>query len=166
MKIPFTFLLIMSVAHATYSQDTDKSTMKRYTKVPEGYLMVLHQGDNVFEQLEIFAQQENIPAANFTGMGFVDVTFGFFDFKTKQYDPKEFKGVELASMHGTIAWKEGKPNVHSHGVAGDKSFKAHAGHILSATVSTGSLEIMLIIHDKRLERKKDESIGADVLEIE
>jgi predicted DNA-binding protein with PD1-like motif len=156
--------LTMIATQSAYTQNT--GTRSRYIKVPSGYLMVLREGDNVFEQLENFARKENIPAANFTGMGFVDVTFGFFDFKTKEYKPKEFKQVELASMHGTIAWKDGQPSIHSHGVAGDKSFNAYAGHILSATVSTGSLEIMLMIHDKRFERKKDESIGADVLEIE
>ncbi len=166
MKFLIPMFLIVSITHAGYCQGVDNNTMKRYTKVPNGYLMVLRQGDNVFEQLENFAKQENIPSASFTGMGFVDVTFGFFDFKTKQYDPKEFKGVELASMHGTIASKDGKPSIHSHGVGGDKSFRAYAGHILSATVSTGSLEIMLVIHDKQFQRKKDEALGGDVLEIE
>jgi len=166
MKLPLASSLIIIITHTSFCQNVDKNEVKRYTKVPNGYLMVLRQGDNIFQSLENFAIQEKIPAANFSGMGFVDVTFGFFDLKTKQYDPKEFKGMELASMLGTIAWKDGKPSIHSHGVGGDKSFQAYGGHILSTTVSTGSVEIMIIIHDKPFQRKKDEALGADILEIE
>lgn len=166
MKLLATLAVLLTLIHVTSAQDMSKEPSKRYTKVPDGYLMVLRMGDSVFDELEKFAKQEKIPAANFTGMGFADVTFGFFDSKTKEYTPKEFQKVELASMHGTIAWKDGKPSIHSHGVCGDQSFQAHAGHILSATVSTGSLEIMIVVHDKTLQRKKDELIGADVLQID
>ena len=159
------FLLLFflfTIAMKAQSQETGNT---RYTKVPSGYLMVLRQGDDVFAELEKFALRENVPSANFTGMGFVDITFGFFNQQTKSYDPKAFKGVELASMHGTIARKDGKASIHSHGVVGDKTFQAFAGHILGAIVGTGSVEILLTIHDKPFERKKDEAIGADVLDI-
>ena len=33
-------------------------------------------------------------------------------------------GQELANMTGTIAWKEGKPSIHAHGVVTDGSFQA------------------------------------------
>ncbi|MEZ0611863.1 PPC domain-containing DNA-binding protein [Fibrella sp. WM1] len=139
---------------------------KRYTKVPAGYLMVLQQGDNVFEQLETLARQESIPSATFTGLGFVTIQFGFFDFKKKEYKPKTFTDVELTSLTGSLAWQEGKPSIHAHGVVGDAQFKAHAGHILSATVSTGSVEIMITVHPQRLERKMDEKLGANVLSLD
>ena len=138
---------------------------KKYTKVPTGYLMVLTQGDNILEHLEAFATAENVPSANFTGMGFVNITFGYFDAKTKKFDPKEFKDVELASMNGSIAWQDGKPSIHMHGVVAGDDFVAYGGHILSGTVGTGSLEIMIIVHDKRLERVKDDKLGANVLQV-
>jgi uncharacterized protein len=143
-----------------------QSSVKRYTKVVHGYLMVLRHNDNVFEQLENFARTEKIPSANFTGMGFVDIRFGFFDFETKKYDPKDFKSVELVSMHGTIAWKKDSASIHAHGVVADKTFQAFGGHILQANVGTGSVEILITVHDKTFERKKDESIGADVLNLD
>lgn len=148
-----------------YAQNKSMDNAKRYVKVPTGYLMVLRQGDSIFEQLEKFANAEEIPSANFTGMGFVDITFGFFDFQAKKFNPKDFRAVELASMHGTIAWKKDSVAIHAHGVVGDKNFQSFAGHILAATVGTGSVEIMVIPHDQRLFREKDERIGADVLMI-
>ena len=143
-----------------------QSPVKRYTKVPVGYLMVLRQHDNVLMQLENFARMEKIPSASFTGMGFVDITFGFFDFVTKKYEPKDFKSVELVSMHGTIAWKEDLASIHAHGVVADKTFQAFGGHILNANVGTGSVEILITVHDKNFQREKDSSIGADVLTLD
>lgn len=157
--------LLVGLHTGLYSQQKNMDSGKRYVKVPAGYLMVLRQGDNIFEQLEKFAQVEKIPSANFTGMGFVDITFGFFDFQSKKYNPRDFSKVELASMHGTIAWKSDTVAIHAHGVVGDSNFQSFAGHILKATVSTGSVEIMLIPHDQRFVRKKDNAIGADVLQI-
>ncbi|WP_442591367.1 PPC domain-containing DNA-binding protein [Pedobacter sp. AW31-3R] len=138
----------------------------RYTKTPTGYLMVLRQGDDVFKEIEKMAVAEKIPSANLTGMGFVNAKFGFFDFKKKEYKPKDFQQVEMGSMTGSIAWQKDKPSLHVHGVVTDASFKAWGGHLLSATVSTGSLEIMVIVHDKRLERKMEEPLGANVLQLQ
>jgi len=161
MKTHLTLIFLLLVSIKSFAQPD-----LRYIKVPAGYLMVLRQGDDVFQEIEKMAIRENIPSANFSGMGFVNVTFGFFDQKTKEYKPKEFKNVELASMLGTIAWENGKPSLHAHGSAAGKSFKAVAGHMLEASVSTGSLEILVTVHDQKLERKKEESIGAKVLQLD
>jgi predicted DNA-binding protein with PD1-like motif len=155
-------ILIFTIMDA--SAQKTQPEIARYTKVPAGYLMVLRQGDNIFDELETLAKNENIPSANFTGMGFVNMTFGFFDFDKKEYNPKkEFKDVELASMHGSIAWQKGKVSVHAHGTVTGKDFMAYGGHILSGTVSTGSLEIIVTVHDKKFERIKEEKLGANVL---
>ncbi|PMD94563.1 DNA-binding protein [Siphonobacter sp. BAB-5405] len=162
-----TLLTVSMLALGTSTAQQKKSdSMKRYTKVPAGYLMVLRQDDDVLKQLEAFAEQEKIPSASFTGMGFVNVTFGFFNFETKEYDPQEFKGVELASMTGTIAWQKGKVSLHTHGVVTDKTFAAYGGHILAASVGTGSVEILITVHDKKLERVMEQPLGANVLHLE
>lgn len=155
----------MLTNHNTMAQ-TGSNTTTKYRKVPAGYLMVLTQGDSIMAELEKLAVNQNLPAANFTGMGFVNIQFGYFDFTEKKYHPKNFDNVELASMHGTIAWQKGKVSIHAHGVVGDKDFNARAGHILAATVSTGSVEILITTHDKKLERIKDEELGANVLTLD
>jgi predicted DNA-binding protein with PD1-like motif len=146
-----------------YSQSADTA---RYVKTPAGFLMVLRQGDDVFKEIEKMALAEKMPSANFTGMGFVNAKFGFFDFKTKTYKPKDFKDVEMASMTGSIAWQKEKPSLHVHGVVTDASFQAFGGHLLSATVGTGSLEITVIVHDKKLARRMEEPLGANVLQLQ
>lgn len=138
---------------------------KQYIKVPAGYLMVLRQGDDVFAHLEKLAETEKILSANISGMGFVNAKFGFFNQKTKEYDPKEFSDVEMGSMNGSIAWQKEKVSLHIHGVVTDKNFHAFGGHMLAATVSTGSVEILVTIHDKKLERIMEEPLGANVLNL-
>jgi len=161
MKL-FKPLLIIIMITALGNAQT-KPDIPRYTKVPTGYLMVLRQGDDILKEIEAIATKEKIPSATFTGLGFVNITFGFFDFKTKQYTPKDFKDMELASLTGSIAWQNGKPSIHAHGVVTGKDFAAYGGHILNGTVSTGSVEIMITVHDQKLERVKEERLGANVL---
>ncbi len=88
-------LLLLALMAFGFTVDAQDMQQKKYSKTPTGYLMVLTQGDNLFEHLEAFAKAENIPSANFSGMGFVNITFGFFDAKTQQYNPKDFKDMEL-----------------------------------------------------------------------
>ena len=155
--------ILCGTQHSVAQTQTD--TSKRYIKVPAGYLMVLRQGDDVFIQIEAMAMAEKIPSAALSGMGFVNARFGFFNFKTKEYEPKQFSEVEMASMTGSIAWQGGKPSLHIHGVVTGKDFKAFGGHLLGATVSTGSLEVLVTLHDKQLQRIKEEPLGANVLQL-
>jgi uncharacterized protein len=138
---------------------------RRYIRTPTGYMMVLRMGDNVFEQLSKFAVAELIPAASLSAIGFGHATFGFWDASKKAFDSKTFRNVEMGSIVGSVAWKEGKPSIHAHGIAGDKNFNTYGGHLLDLEVGTGSMEITLLIHSKRLERGIDPCIGANVLGI-
>jgi predicted DNA-binding protein with PD1-like motif len=136
----------------------------KYVRTPTGYLMVLRNGDNVIAHLERLALAEKIPSASFVGIGFMrEATFGFYDFDRKAFDPRTFSNVELAHMTGTIAWKEGKPSIHAHGIVTDGSFASHGGHLLGLTVGTGSSEITIVLHPQRLERFVDPQISANVL---
>lgn len=164
MKSPIVlYLFFLALTRNVNAQKMD--TTSRYIKVPAGYLMVLRQGDNVFEQLEKLAENEKILSANISGMGFVNAEFGFFNQKKKEYDPKKFSDVEMAGMNGSIAWQKEKVSLHIHGVVTDKNFHAFGGHMLAATVSTGSVEILVTIHDKKLERIMEEPLGANVLNL-
>lgn len=138
----------------------------RYIKTPSGYLMVLRQGDDVLAHIENLAKAENIPSASFTGIGFAaEVTFGFYDFEAKKFNPKTFKKVEMGSLTGSIAWNEKDPSIHLHGIATDEKFNAFGGHLLSLHVGTGSMEIYITVNDKKLERKVEQPLNANVLQL-
>lgn len=135
-------------------------------RTPTGYLMVLRQGADVLAELAHLAEKEAIPSASFMGMGFLsEVTFGFYDFGKKAFDPKTYRTVELASMTGTIAWQNGKPSIHAHGIVGGSDFAGVGGHLLRLEVGTGSVEITIFRHETRLERIVDPVIKANILEL-
>lgn len=128
--------------------------------------MVLRRGDNVIERIEALAAEEKVPSASLMGIGFFGkVTFGFYDFAKKAFDPTDFKDVEVAGMTGSIAWKEGKPSIHAHATVAGTDFQAFGGHILAAEVGTGTMEITVVVHDARIERTVDPEIGANVLQL-
>lgn len=139
---------------------------RRYIPTPAGFLMVLRQGDDVLARLEALMRDEAIPAATLSGFGFVHkATFGFFDFSLKEYRPRTMQDLELTNLTGTLAWKEGRPAVHLHAVAGDADFRAFGGHVLALEVGRGSLEIAVAVIPHRLERALDPGIGANVLQL-
>ncbi|WP_420994731.1 PPC domain-containing DNA-binding protein [Cupriavidus sp. 30B13] len=139
------------------------ASVKRYIKTPTGYLLVLRMGDNVFQQIEAFAICERVPSASLSAIGFTNVTFGFWDADKQAFNPKTFRNVEMASIVGSLAWKDGKPSIHAHGVAGDSKFDTYGGHILAMEVGTGSLEVTVTVYPQPLERAVDPRIGANVL---
>ena len=80
----------------------------------------------------------------------------------KDYDKRELRDVELASLRGSIAWQDGKPSLHAHAVAADRTFAAQGGHLLAFRVGKGSLELEIVL-TKPLDRRRDEALGANVL---
>lgn len=146
--------------------DHGMSDHRRHIATPTGFLMVLRQGDDVFARLEALMREEAIRSAVISGFGFAGkVTFGFFDFEASDYRPRTMENLELANMTGTLAWKEGKPSVHAHGVAGDSGFRTFGGHLLALEVGRGSLEISVTVIPTRLERALEPGIGANVLQL-
>lgn len=157
------FCLAISFVNAQQNATNSKC---RYSKTAEGFLLVLREGDDVIASIEKLVKEQQIPSGNFTGIGFAgEVTFGFFDFNQKKYNPKTFNKVEMGSLTGSIAWSEGKPSLHIHGVATDDQFQAYGGHILALKVGTGSMEIYVTVNQEKLERKMEQPLGANVLQL-
>ncbi|KUJ63479.1 DNA-binding protein [Flavobacteriaceae bacterium CRH] len=148
------------------AQQKESSEKCRYAKTTNGYLMVLREGDNVIASIENLAKEEKILSANFTGIGFAqEVTFGFYDFGQKKFNPKTFNKVEMGSLTGSIAWSEEKPSLHIHGIATNNKFEAYGGHILALKVGTGSMEIYITLNQEKLERKIEQPLNANVLQL-
>lgn len=160
-----TAVFCFAISFVNAQQNTTNSPC-RYSKTAEGFLLVLREGDDVIASIENLAKEQQIPSGNFTGIGFAgEVTFGFFDFNQKKYNPKTFNKVEMGSLTGSIAWSEGKPSLHIHGVATDDQFQAYGGHILALKVGTGSMEIYVSVNQEKLERKMEQPLGANVLQL-
>ena len=82
--------------------------------------------------MRAFAKREHLSAASFTGIGaFSDVKLGFFDRVRKDYEPIPIaEQVEVLTLAGDIAMKDGEPQVHAHVVVGKADGTAWGGHLL------------------------------------
>lgn len=62
--------------------------------------------------------------------------------------------VELLSLIGDVALKDGEPQIHAHLVVGRADGTAHGGHLLSATVRP-TCELILTENPKHLQKQID-----------
>jgi predicted DNA-binding protein with PD1-like motif len=157
---------VLACASCRASEPAEPAQAKKHIQSKDGFLMVLRQGDDVLEQLKQLARTENVQSATFTGFGFVHATFGYFDPSKKDYLPRELRDVELASLQGSLAWQDGQPSLHAHGVVTDREFRAYGGHLLALWVGSGSVELVITTRPDKLSRLKDPALGANVLSLE
>jgi uncharacterized protein len=100
------------------------------------HLLVFGSGDEVVSTLEAFAREHELTAARFTAIGaFSEATLGYFDWERKTYAEIPLaEQVEVLTLAGDIALKDGEPAVHAHVVVGKRDATAHGGHLLEARV--------------------------------
>lgn len=160
MKTPLLLLLLVLTGCQKPSDPP-----RKYVRGGDRILMVLREGDDAFVELRQLARDEAIRGATFDGFGFGHATFGYFDQQKRDYEKREVRDVELASLRGSIAWQDGAPSLHAHAVAADRTFAAQGGHLLGFQVGKGSLELEISLLDVKLERQRDEALGANVLQL-
>ena len=100
------------------------------------FVVVFEHGDMLMSPLLAFLREEAIGAARLTGIGALEsVTLSYFDWEMKRYEEHTFdEQVELLSLTGDVALKDGEPQVHAHVVIGRRDTTTRGGHLVDATV--------------------------------
>jgi predicted DNA-binding protein with PD1-like motif len=131
------------------------------------YALVFDKGDEVIAELEAFARERGLTAARFTAIGaFSDVKLGYFDRDQKEYlEIPVAEQVEVLSLLGDIAEKDGEPKVHAHVVIGDRTGAARGGHLLEAHVWP-TLEVILEESPAHLRRRVDKDTGLPLIALQ
>ena len=104
---------------------------------PKTFVLVFQKGDELAQGLSKFADEQELSAASFKAVGALSsVRLGWFSWESKKYEPSVTldEQVELLSLIGDVALKDGKPVVHAHAVIGKKDGTAHGGHLLEAHI--------------------------------
>jgi predicted DNA-binding protein with PD1-like motif len=145
--------------------------MMKTKRIAEGdavtYAIIFERGDEVIEGIESFAEETGVHSAHFTAIGaFQEATLGYFEIERKEYDriPVE-EQVEVLTLAGDIALKDGKPKVHCHVVLGKRDGLALGGHLIEATVRP-TLEVILTESPGQLRRRHDETTGLALIDID
>lgn len=72
--------------------------------------------------------------------------------------------VELLSLIGDVALKDGKPVVHAHAVIGKKYGTAHDGHLLEAHIRP-TCEVVLTESPIHLQKRIDPQSGLALIRL-
>ena len=134
---------------------------------PRTFVLIFNTGDEVAEGLKQFAKEQMMSASSFKAIGALSaVKLGWFNWETKQYDVVvDFnEQVELLSLIGDIAEKDGEPQVHAHVTVGRKDGTAHGGHLLSALVRP-TCEVVLTESAKHLRKEIDSESGLALIRL-
>jgi predicted DNA-binding protein with PD1-like motif len=85
---------------------------------------------------------------------------GWFNRETKKYQTAaEFnEQIEVLSLIGDIALKDGEPVVHAHLIVGRSDGTAHGGHLMEAWVRP-TLEVVLTESAEKLRKEMDPDSG-------
>jgi predicted DNA-binding protein with PD1-like motif len=133
---------------------------------PRTFAVVFDKDDEVIEGLTAFTREHAIAAAQITAIGaFKAVTLGFFDPDAMDY--KKFglpEQVEVLSLIGDVAEKDGEAQIHAHVVVGRSDGSTRGGHLFEGVVWP-TLEVILTEVPSHLRKKVDEETGLALIDL-
>ena len=135
-------------------------------KFGDRFAIRMEKGEEIVSLLLAFCEKEKVFFGTVQGIGAVGfVALKFFDPGSKKYFSKEFHGkYEVAPLLGNVSAMNGKPYLHVHINLSDSSFNSFGGHLEKAVVSA-TFECIIEKINGRIERKFDESIGLNVIDL-
>jgi predicted DNA-binding protein with PD1-like motif len=128
---------------------------------PRTWALVLEKGEDVVHELTRFAEQQNLTAAHFEGIGaFERAVIRYFDWETKQYQPNQVnEQVEVVAFSGNVSVKpDGGKKAHIHAVLA-KSDSSAIGGDLGEGIVRPTLEVIVTEEPSYLGRKEDPESG-------
>ena len=134
---------------------------------PKTFILIFESGDDLTEGLLQFAKQQKLSAASFKAVGALSaVRLGWFSWESKKYEPSVTldEQVELLSLIGDVALKDGEPAVHAHAVIGRKDGTAHGGHLLKAHIRP-TCEVVLTESPTHLQKVIDPQSGLALIKL-
>lgn len=138
----------------------------RYAKLGDTFLVRVETGEEVVGTAIEFARAHSIDAAAVSGIGAAyDVVLGYFDRATKGYVRHPVaEEVEIVSLMGNIALKEGQPFAHLHITVSGRDCRPLAGHFFEGKAAA-TCELIVRPLPGYVQRTKDEATGLFLLDV-
>ena len=132
----------------------------QFQKVGKDYLINIDKDEKVVETLTRFCKENGIKNAKLSGIGAVKKTeIGAYDLSNKKYIKREYSEIlELLSLEGNVALKDGEPFIHAHVVLSDHKMQTLGGHLFETTVGVAG-EFFLTQFDGNAYRELKPDIG-------
>jgi predicted DNA-binding protein with PD1-like motif len=134
---------------------------------PRTYVLIFDTGDELAAGLKKFAKEQSLAGSSFKAIGALSsVKLGWFNWETKKYETavQLEEQVELLSLIGDIAVKDGEPQVHAHVVIGRRDGTAHGGHLLEAKIRP-TCEVILTESPVHLQKQMDPESGIALIRV-
>lgn len=130
------------------------------------WAIVFDVDDEVVRGLTDFAAAHGLGAAHLTAIGaFRDAMLGYFDWQSKHYRKiPVHEQVEVLSLVGDIALKDGAPSLHAHAVLGQANGSVLGGHLLEGHVRP-TLEVTVVESQVHLRREHDPVSGLPLIKL-
>jgi uncharacterized protein len=83
---------------------------------PKTFVLVFETNDELAHAMKKFASEQKLTSASLKAIGALSsVRLGWLNWETKQYEPSVSldEQVELLSLIGDVAMKDGEPQVHA-----------------------------------------------------
>ena len=136
-----------------------------YKRFDNKIVLRLKKGEKIIESLEKLANEANITAAHFQGIGAVnELKIGLMKPGDYDYTWNIYKeDLEITSILGNITIFEDKPVIHTHITCANENSRVIGGHLGEATCSF-TAEIFIDIIDTKLEKETDPELGIQIIE--
>ncbi len=128
---------------------------------------VADKGDEALAMIEEAARRHRVSAAQVTAVGgFQAGELGYFDRERRDYDHIPFTAqVEVLSLVGDIADRDGQPAVHLHAVLGRRDGSTLGGHLLNGQVWP-TLEVIITEIAPQLTKRPDPQTGLALIALD
>jgi predicted DNA-binding protein with PD1-like motif len=136
----------------------------KYYELNTNYTLIFNKSENLIENLTEFCKRKSIPAGFFHGLGgALSAELGYYHLDEKQYQFQKLDQVlEIASLHGNVALKDGEPFIHAHAVLSDENLRTYGGHLKELTVG-GTCEIHMRTFSDTWHREYDQETGLSLI---
>jgi len=134
---------------------------------PKTFVLVFEVNDELAGGLREFASEQKLASASFKAIGALSsVKLGWLNWETKRYELSVSldEQVELLSLIGDVALKDGEPQVHVHAVVGKRDGTAHGGHVLQAYIRP-TCEVVLTESPAQLKKEFDPKAGIALIKL-
>ncbi|PSO43480.1 DNA-binding protein [Candidatus Saccharibacteria bacterium QS_5_54_17] len=137
----------------------------KYHNSKSDFVLVLHKNETLIAMIADFCKEHNITAGFFHGLGgALSAELGYYHLDKQEYEFQTFEGVmEIASLHGNVALKDGEPFIHAHAVLSDAGLRTYAGHVKELTVG-GTCEVHLRTFTDEWHREYDQETGLSLID--
>lgn len=131
------------------------------------YLARLSKGELLSESLSEFADKQKIKGGWISGVGGAAwAEVGFYNLDTRQYAWQKLDQLlEIVSLSGSLAWRNGQPSLHLHGAFAGHNMQTYGGHVKELEVG-GTCEIFIHVWNTGpLSRSLSEETGLKLLDL-